>query len=125
MIDHLKKKVIQSLFSVHEVILSTFGPAELQSSQVACEARELRIYLLIPRSSDHLLNVDQTHLVVLVSPVWELRGLAHTLPPTETPANLMLAQLPQASWCRLVEVNPTRMTLTANPGAEHIETIDF
>ena len=58
MLDHLRQKAAQTLASARSVILSSYGPADIQSSRVPCTAQDLTLYVFIPHSSDHLLNLE-------------------------------------------------------------------
>ena len=108
MLDHLRRQVCAALVEVHQVMLASCGPAELQASLVPCAARDLCLYLLVPRASDHLYNLEADSHVVIATPAWEVRGQARLLPAHGWPAGLALASFPETAWSELVLVEPGR-----------------
>jgi hypothetical protein len=125
MLEHLRQRVIQTLATAHNVTLSTFGPAGLQSSRLPCEALETQLYLLIPRTSDLLFNIEDHPSVVVVNNEWNLSGQARVLSPGDYPPCLNLAHSPDVSWSRVVEIRPTRLNIHAPGQATSSETIDI
>ena len=125
MLEHLRQRVIRTLSTAHNVTLSTFGPAGLQSSRLPCEALGTRLYLLIPRTSDLLFNLEEKPSVVVVNDEWNLAGQARILSPDEYPPCLNLAHSPDISWSRVVEIRPTRLNIRAPGQAASSETIDI
>lgn len=119
MLDHLRQKAAQTLASARSVGLSSYGPADIQSSRVPCTSQDLMLYVFIPRSSDHLLNLEHKPEVVITAEGWDLHGRARVLAPNEIPAGI---QLPGGC---VVEIQPTRLTLHAPAQQGNIETIDF
>jgi hypothetical protein len=124
MLAHLRQRVVEALATVQEVLLATSGPAEIQASRVPCEAHELRLYLLVPRASDHLFNLEQQPEIVVVNREWELRGRARVLHNGERPAELGLGRRPEAAWSEWVEVAVEQFHHHAAPGRA-AETIDI
>lgn len=123
MLAHLRERVVEALGAVQEVLLATSGPAEIQASRVPCEAQELRLYLLVPRASEHLFNLEQQPEIVVVNREWELRGRARVLRNGERPADLGLGRRAEAEWSEWVEVAVERFHRHAAPGRA-AETID-
>lgn len=130
MLDHIRQKIIQALAPDHMVILSSCGPADIQTSRLPCalwaskageEPAFLILYLLVPRASEHLLNLEYRPTVAVLGEGWELHGTAHIQSAAEIPAGLLLLALPQADWGRLVAVHPTRLHLQKGTP----ETIDL
>ena len=111
MLDHLRQKAAQTLASASTVILSSYGPADIQSNRVASVSRDLTLYVFIPYSSNHLLNLEHRPSVVVLGEDWELHGTAQIQCAAEVPAGLPLLALPQATWGRLVAVHPYRLHL--------------
>lgn len=130
MLDHIRQKIIQALSQDQSVLLSSCGPADIQASRLSCalwaskpgEAPAfLILYLLVPRVSEHLLNLEHRPSVVVLGEGWKLHGTAQIQTTAEVPAGLPLLALPQATWGRLVAVHPTRMHLLRGTP----ETIDL
>ncbi len=136
MLDHLRQKAAQTIATVNSVVLSSYGPADIQSSRVACTARDLVLYIFIPGNSEHLLNVESHPEVVITTEAWDLHGTARILAANEVPecAQPGLSQfgteapfVPSTFSTRggVVEITPTRLTLHASTGLGNTETIDF
>jgi hypothetical protein len=135
MLDHLRQKAVQTLASVRFVILSSCGPADIQSSRVSCTAQDLILYVLVPHSSDQLLNLEQNPRVVAATDEWDLHGTARVLTSDEIPIGIqppesfMETRMPgsviNSAWGRVVEIRPNRLTLHAPSGQGNLETIDF
>jgi hypothetical protein len=104
--------------------LATSGPADLQASRLPGEARDVTLYLLVPRASDHLFNLETTAEIVVVNREWEARGHARVLPRGEQPAGLALTDRAEAAWSELVELRVERFHQAARPGRS-AETIDI
>ena len=85
MLDHLRQKAAQTLASVGSVNLSSYGPADIQSSRLPCTAKDLTLYVFIPHSSNHLLNLEQRPGIVIATDEWDLQGNARVLTPEEIP----------------------------------------
>lgn len=120
MLDHIRQKIIQALSQDQSVLLSSCGPADIQTSRLPCalwaskpgEAPAfLILYLLVPRASEHLLNLEHRPSVVVLGKDWELHGTAQIQCAGQVPDGLPLLALPQATWGRLVVVRPTRLHL--------------
>ena len=126
MLDHLRQKAAQALACARSVILSSYGPADIQTSRLACAADGLTLYVFIPRSSDHLLNLEHRAGVVVSANSWELHGSARVLSADEIPAAPRHPE-PDANspvGC-VVAILPTRLTIHAQTGQGNSETIDF
>lgn len=135
MLDHLRQKAAQTLASVRSVILSSYGPADIQSSRVSCTSRDLNLYVFIPHSSDHLLNLEHRPGVVAATDEWDLHGTARVLPQDEVPPGIQPlgnwadpkrpASGTNSAWGCVVEIRPIRLNLHAPTGQGNLETIDF
>jgi hypothetical protein len=136
MLDHLRQKAAQTLASVSSVILSSYGPAEIQSSRVPSTSQDLTLYVFIPHSSNHLLNLEQRPGIVAATDEWDLQGNARVLARDEIPAGIKPsgigadpnkpASVSNYSWGWVVaEIQPTRLTLHSRTGLGNTETIDF
>jgi hypothetical protein len=122
MLEHLRQRVIQTLAGARQVTLSTSGPAGLQASRLPCEASDIELYVLVPRTSDHLFNIESQPEVAVVNETWNLKGRACVVERKVCPA--ALAQRPEADWSQVVQVRPTRLTLLCIETGIPAETID-
>ncbi|MBK9054670.1 MAG: hypothetical protein IPL78_28310 [Chloroflexi bacterium] len=124
MLDHLRQRVIETLATVRSATLSTYGPAELQATLLSCEAVDMHLYLLLPATSDHVLNLENQPEAVVTTSDWQLRGLALILDSADYPPDLSLYRKPEAQWSRLVEIRPTQLHIRRRHGWGYSETID-
>ena len=67
MLTHLRRHVAATLAPTHSATLATSGPAGLQADLLPCVARGTRLYLLLPCTSDHLLNLDYDPAAVVTA----------------------------------------------------------
>jgi hypothetical protein len=123
MLEHLRRRVCAALAAEQEGLLATCGQADLQVSRLPCEGQDLKLYLLVPRASDHLFNLEHEPQVVVVTPAWELRGRARLVRAAEQPPELRLSRRGEAQWSALVEVSAERLHLYGS-GQRTAETID-
>jgi hypothetical protein len=123
MLNHLHERVTETLSGARTVTLSTHGAAGIQANVFACESTGLWLYLLVPRTSDHLFNLEHHPEVVVTTEAWQLRGVACIA--LEQPVGLALLQQPDAAWCEVVMVRPTRLQIEPQGGLGHAETIDI
>ncbi len=124
MLDHLRKQVADALAAATQITLATHGAAGLQTSFLPCQAIGTRLYVLVPRTSEHLVNLEGSREIVAVTERWELRGKARSIPLTSHP-ELTLAQMPAAPWNALVEIRPIRLQIAREEGAGYAATIDI
>jgi hypothetical protein len=124
MLDHLRQKIVEAILSTHSATLATYGPAGLQASQLPCESIGLRFFMLLPATSDHLLNLETRPEVTVNTARWQLRGTAAILENENYPLVLGLRSKPEAQWGRLVEIFPTQFNLRRTDGLDFSETID-
>jgi hypothetical protein len=136
MLDHLRRKAAQALASVSSVILSSYGPAEIQSGRLPSTSQDLTLYVFVPPSSDHLLNLEQRPGIVVATDAWDLQGKARLLAVDEIPAGIYPpgietepnkpAGCSKSTWGWVVlEIRPARLNLHSPTGLGNIETIDF
>lgn len=123
MLNHLRERVMETLSGARTVTLSTHGAAGVQANVLSCESVDLGIYILVPRTSDHLLNLEHNPEVVVTTESWQLRGTAGIA--GDRPAGLALLQRPDAAWCELVAIRPTRLQIEPQGSLEYAETIDM
>ena len=125
MLDHLRRRIAAALAPAQAATLATSGPAGLQADLLPCAASDLLLYLLLPRTSDHLLNLEADPAVVVTAADWQVRGRARVLCAGERPPAAVLLDVPEAPWSTVVEVRPTRVTLARRGGWGAAETIDL
>jgi hypothetical protein len=125
MLDHLRQRVIESLASTNFATLSTYGAAELQATLLPCESLDLTLFILLPATSDHLLNLQTESEVVVTTPEWQLRGTAVVLDSLNRPPELELSRKPEAQWSRLIKIFPTQLHIRRCDGWGYSETIDI
>jgi hypothetical protein len=124
MLEHLRQRVIQALADARTATLSTFGPAGLQSSRLLCEASGIDLYMLVPRTSDHLFNLETEPEVTVVDETWNMSGAAYLLSPSECPCGLALVRCPEADWSNVIRIRPGRLTILRPESGSPSETID-
>ena len=130
MLDYARQHAIEAINLPRKVILATSGPAGVQAGEFPCEAKGLTLYLLVPRTSDHLFNLEHNPTASLLSAGWELKGEASLLPICKVAAgapdiDLELLKDPAAQWCVLVRIDPVRIQIKREGGWGNIETIDL
>jgi hypothetical protein len=125
MLNHLRQHVAATLQGARSATLATTGPAGLLAHVVPCAANDIQLYLLLPRTSDHLLNLEHEPSVVVTTAEWQVRGRARVLSAMEWPSSPALAQVPGARWSVLIEVTPTRVEIAQREGWGAAETIDL
>ncbi len=125
MLRRLRERAREALASACQVVLSSVGPADIQAEAVACEAVGLALYVLVPRTSDLLFNLETNTSVVATADAWQMRGEARLLAPGERPGLLEIVRRPEAEWCEVAEIRPSRLQLRPLPGQAQGETIDI
>lgn len=125
MLDYSHKSAIDALKIPRRVIMATNGPAGLLASEFFCESADMKLYVLVPKTSDHLFNLENDNSVSLVTDAWELKGQAQIL--SETPADLHLNIFiePNSEWCTLVRIAPRQIHFLRNKGWGNLESIDL
>lgn len=125
MLTHLCEQVHAALADTHSVTLATSGPAGVQASLVACEACDLQLYLLVPQTSEHLVNLEDEPVAVATTAAWSVRGEVHSVSAVAQPEGLTLASAPDACWYTLVVLRPSRFERLRPDGWGALETIDI
>jgi hypothetical protein len=124
MLDHLRRHIAATLEGARSATLATSGPAGLLADVVPCVADDIQLYLLLPRTSDHLLNLEADSRVAVTTAEWQLRGRARVVSAIDRPGALALAEVPGARWSVLVEVTPERVDIARREGWGAAETIE-
>lgn len=131
MLNQARQRVIDALRIPRSAVLATSGPAGLQVSEFPCQADGLELFLLLPKTSDHLFNLEQDPAVSLLTPSWELKGEARLLAFHQAGQELFPeAKASQAGeeWYILVRIEPRQLQIRregAQPGWGNLETIDL
>ncbi len=125
MLDYVRKRAIEALKSPRFIVLATNGPAGLLASEFPCESVGLSLYILIPKTSDHLFNLEMNSTVTLVAIGWELKGEARIVSLTELDLQLNLLNTPDIIWCQLIQIDPKQIQFRHEEGWGNIETIDL
>lgn len=124
MLLHLRARVAEVLGGTQQVMLATCGPGDIQAGVFPCEARGVRLYVLLPRTSDHLFNLEFSPDVVAATHSWLLRGHARVLAAGLPPAGLHLGEFEDGCRSVMVEVTPLRLQIASEAGGPYVETID-
>jgi len=125
MLDYARQHAVEALSIPRTAVLATSGPAGVQASEFPCEAIGLDVYLLLPRTSDHLYNLEENPAVTLLTNLWELSGKAAILGPEWLDLELSLSRAPGVEWCVVVHVTPRKIQIRRNEGWGNTETIDI
>lgn len=132
MLFHLYRRAAETVALPRTALLATYGPADIQAAELLCVARGLRLYLLLPQTSDLLFNIENRPAVVINTSAWQVQGRAHVLDRSAWPPGQEMAPLEQAQWEQgqgerqphcLIEVRPTRLHIFDGPNGP--ETLDF
>jgi len=121
----LRQKASEALSTARQVVLSACGPADIQAESLSCEAVGLALYVLVPRTSDLLFNLESNRPVVATAETWQARGMTRLLRPGQCPEELAIARTPEAVWCQVAEFRPTRLQLRLADSQGQGETIDI
>ena len=125
MLNYARDRAKEILKTAHTSILATVGTAGLKVSQFPCEAVDLDLYLLLPRTSDHLFNLEQDSRVALHTDQWELTGRGRALLSGEKCPQINLIPKTGAAWYVLVKVAPSQIQILRPEGWGPVETIDL
>ncbi|MBL8165972.1 MAG: hypothetical protein JNJ61_28570 [Anaerolineae bacterium] len=121
MLDTLRARVAAALEKIDSVMLATDGPAGLQVSQCPCHSREVSLFLLLPQTSEHLVNLEWRGQAIASTPAWQMRGLACR----SEESVVRLFPRAETQWYVVVEMQPLRFDFVRPNGAGASETIDF
>ncbi len=125
MLDYARQRARNVLKNPRKVILATSGPAGVHVSEFPCEAIDLDLYLLIPKTSEHFFNLENDHAVTLLSSSWEVKGEAEliNLPTSDIGINFLNES--DAEWCRIVRVHPHQIHIRRPKGWGYCESIEI
>jgi hypothetical protein len=125
MLDYARQRAREVLSNLQTVVLATSGPAGVRVGEFTCEAHDLELFLLLPETSDHIFNLEHDLHVTLLTPKWEMQGVAEIISAESTDLHLPLFQDPNAKWCVIVKVKPQLIEIRRKSGWGNIETIDL
>jgi hypothetical protein len=125
MLDHLRRHIAATLEHARSATLATSGPAGLQAQVVQCAACGTQLYLLLPRTSDQLLNLEHDPAVIVTTAEWQISGRGRVVGLAECAAGLRLLEAPDAPWSVVVEIHPRRVSIAQREGWGAAETIDL
>ncbi len=125
LLDYAHQRAIEALGEPRTAVLVTNGPAGIQVREFPCEMRELDLYLLVPRTSDHLFNLEHESRVTLLTVSCEIRGRAHLIDQGALNLELGLCEESAAAWCALVRVEISQVQIQSARGWGNLETIDL
>jgi len=125
MLNYARQRAIEALRIPRTAVLATSGPAGVQANEFPCEAIDLDLYLLLPRTSDHLFNLEHESTVTLLAAGWQLKGEAQIISQNVPDLELDLLREPVAEWCVLVRVDPCQVQIRREGGWGNLETIDL
>jgi hypothetical protein len=125
MLDYARQHVIETLKNSKRVIMATSGPAGIQIGELPCEVVGLEVYLLVPKTSDLIFNLEHNHSVTVLTPRWEVKGDAELIDLRSSSFDLNILKMTEAEWCSLVLVHPHKIHVRRKGGWGHCETIDI
>ncbi len=112
---HLQQRVEALLALYDRATVATCGQAGIQISIMPYRVQNLRLYLFISQSSDHLFNLETEQVLVLLSPTWKLYGTGVITKEVIAPYECQVT----------TKVEPTRLHILSKDGQSAVETIDF
>lgn len=121
---HFRDYIAAILAPVQHATLATSGPAGLLAHVLPCAANGLHLYLLLPQTSDHLLNLAASPDLVVTTQGWQVRGRGRVISAAERAALPSFADHAGAQWSVIVEVTPTRVDIAQQEGWGAAETFD-
>ena len=125
MMNYARERAEEILKTARTAVLATTGPAGVQVGEFPCEAFELELYLLIPKTSDHLFNLEQDDRVALHTEQWELTGKGQVFSPGEKMPEISLLPKFKVGWYVFVKVIPGQIQVLRTDGWGPAETIDL
>ena len=125
MLDYARARAAEAMKLSPRAVLATNGPAGLLAGEFPCEAAGLSLYLLVPRTSDHLFNLEENPDVTLLAAGWEMSAQARIFNGDPFGLGLSLLDEPGAEWYALVCIEPVRMQIRRPDGWGTLETIDL
>jgi hypothetical protein len=125
MLDYAHQRALEALGTPRIAVLVTNGPAGVQAGEFPCVALGLRLYLLVPQTSDHLFNLEHESTVTLLIARCELKGKAQLIQRGAVDLDCALLREPRADWCAFLRVEIFQMQIWSEEGWGNRETIDL
>ncbi len=95
------------------------------ADELPCESQGLNLYLLVPRTSDHLFNLEHDASVAVATARWAVKGHACVASVDGSVLGLDLLRIPGAEWSVLIRVDPSQVQVRREDGWGNLETIDL
>lgn len=125
MLDNFRQSIRAALSQERMATISTYGAAGLQAGRFPCEADGMRLFLLVPATSDLLHNLEQQNVLVVTTASWQVHGRGRIAAPDELPAGMRLLKEPDSRWCVPIEVHLVRFERAQSQGWGFRERIDL
>ena len=125
MFDYAHQRALEVLGTPRTAVLVTNGPAGVQVGEFPCAALGLNLYLLVPRTSDHLFNLEYESTVTLLIARCELKGKAQIISRDAVNPACDLLQDPAANWGAFLRVEISQVQIRNDEGWGNRETIDL
>jgi hypothetical protein len=125
MINYARERAIEILKTAHTAVLATVGLTGVKASEFPCESVGMVLYLLVPKTSDHLFNLEQDKRVALHSKQWEITGKALVLSENEKRFRLSRFSKIEKKWYVIVKIIPNQIQVLRQEGWGPYETIDL
>lgn len=125
MLDHLYTAITAAIMPVQRATLATSGPAGLLAHVLPCVADGVRLFLLLPQTSDHLLNIEASPTVAIATDAWRMLGNARILGPELSFALPYFDNHPNKPWSITLEIAPVRIHIEPPVGWGDAETFDL
>lgn len=119
MLKHLRQRIVQVLQESKVVALASSGPAGLEISPCECWSEGIRLFVLIPSTSEHLVNIELNPQVAITQDHWRLVGTAK---PAQNQTHF---QAGERYGKKPLEVHPSRFEFMAQDSNQVVETIDI
>ena len=119
MLAHLRRRIVEALRQQKTVMLASCGPAGLEIGPCEARADGLRLILLIPATSEHLVNIEENPEVAITQDHWRLSGIA-----TAARDHPLCPEAEQSGLAPLI-VRPCRFEFLTQDTHQVAETIDI
>ena len=125
MINYARERAIEILKTASTTVIATNGPSGVQVGKFPCETIDLNIYILVPKTSDHLFNIEQDERIALHTDSWELTGKCRALSSQDNWPETSIIPKTETAWYVLVKVVPSQVQVLRSDGWGPAETIDL
>lgn len=125
MLPHIYEHIAAILAPVQQATLATYGPAGLLANVLPCVAEGMRLFLLLPLTSDHLLNLEHSPTVAVATDDWHVRARARVLSSAQSALLPYFAAAPEKPWSVVLQVELVRLHRMQRDGWGAAETFDL